>query len=343
MRNIFSRNTNYFISRDKWFSGLSQKDVIALFEKALTTLPQYNTIEVVGVQILKTDSIKIHNAVGQVINMARGIGTDKENARLIQESIESFGWDCRHVPPIVEESDLSLYDGFSRQESLLTLGEEDAPYLVVRRKSNYSVEDVIDEVGLGANNHSQSKKHTIVDFKKRFAAFVVMRSQEGLETTLNDGLNWFDGIPNSFSDEQIKNAIEDVFQTKRARETVESFTKRQAEKKGQKLLKTKDKVFAYGKRPSKDGRGHYRKRMITDVIEHFAKTGEIPKIVGYTDKYSAEQMEEARKELLEDVDEINKMFIQFIGAYKLNKGSLNIFQFEGFIPQIIDEETDMVK
>ena len=54
-------------------------------------------------------------------------------------------------------------------------------------------------------------------------------------------------------------------------------------------------------------------------------------------------MEEARKELLEDVDEINKMFIQFIGAYKLNKGSLNIFQFEGFIPQIIDEETDMVK
>jgi len=343
MKNIFSKNTNYFISRDKWFDGLSQKDVIALFEKALTTIPQYNTIEIVGVRILKTDSIVIQNAIGQVVNMARGIGTDKENARIIQESIASFGWDCRHIPPIVEESDLSLYDGFSRQEALLTLGQDDAPYLVVRKKSNYDLEDVIDEVGLGANNHCQSKKHTIVDFKKRFAAYVVRRGHEGLTTTVNDGLNWFDGIPNSFSDDKIKEAVEDVFRTKRARETVESFTKTQAEKKGKKLLNTKEKVFAFGKRPSKDGRSHYKKRMIADVIEYFSETGEIPKLVGFTDKYSAEEMDTAREELLEEIDDINKMFNQFIGMYKITKGTFNLFQFQGFIPQVIDQETDLVK
>ena len=73
MKNIFSKNTNYFISRDKWFSGLSQKDVNALFEKALTTIPQYNTIEIVGIRVLKTDSIVIQNAIGQIGKMARGI------------------------------------------------------------------------------------------------------------------------------------------------------------------------------------------------------------------------------------------------------------------------------
>ena len=66
MKNIFSKNTNYFISRDKWFDGLSQKDVIALFEKALTTIPQYNTIEIVGVRILKTDSIVIQNVILEI-------------------------------------------------------------------------------------------------------------------------------------------------------------------------------------------------------------------------------------------------------------------------------------
>ena len=346
MRNIFSRNTNYFISRDKWFSGLSQKDVIALFEKALTTLPQYNTIEVVGVQVLKTDSIKIHNALGQVINMARGIGTDKENARLIQESIESFGWDCRHVPPIVEESDLSLYDGFSRQESLLTLGEEDAPYLVVRRKSNYSVEDVIDEVGLGANNHSQSKKHTIVDFKKRFAAFVSRQKELGIEVTTKDGLKWFAGIDNSFGDEQIENAIADTFNASKAEDTMEAFTKREAEKKASEFLGVKkEKIFAYCKR-KKSGESHYLKRMIGDVLDYYCdednKNLEGPTVVGFLAKTPAEDAEEQRKALINDCTKVNEMMRTIATKYVSDK-EFEFINLKGFLPQIIDEETDFIE
>jgi len=200
-------------------------------------VPPYNTVDIVGIRVLRTDSIVVQNANGQVINLARGIGTDKENVRLLQDSMTTLGWDTRQVPPIVEESDLTLYDGYSRHEALLTIGQDYAFYLVVRRKPEYAVVETIDEIGLGANNHPQCKKHTIVDFKKRFAAYVIRRESEGLTTTLNDGLNWFDSIPNSFSDDAKANAIEDVFQTKRARETVESFTKTQAEKKAKQLLK----------------------------------------------------------------------------------------------------------
>ena len=309
----------------------------------IVDVPPYNTVDIVGIRVLRTDSIVVQNAIGQVVNLARGIGTDKENVRLLQDSMTTLGWDTRQVPPIVEESDLTLYDGYSRHEALLTLGQDHAFYLVVRRKPEYPVVETIDEIGLGANNHPQCKKHSSVDFKKRFAAYVIRRESEGLTTTLNDGLNWFDSIPNSFSDDVKANAIEDVFQTKRARETVESFTKKQAEKKAQQLLKTKETVFAFGKRPSKDGRSHYRKRMIADVIEEFVDTGEIPKLVGFTDKYSAEEMDTAREELLKEIDELNKMFHQFIGMNKATKGNVDLFRFEGFIPQIIDEETELVK
>ena len=165
---FFKKRKSPFIENDKWFDNFSEKEIRKLFENI--DVPDYNTIEIIGVKILETDSINFQNAHGQIINKARGIGTDKENVRLLTDSILNYGWDIRHVPPIVEESDSSLYDGFSRHESVLNVGKKTAPYLVVRRKSFYTVEDVIDEVGLGANNHSQSKRHNILDFKKRFAA-----------------------------------------------------------------------------------------------------------------------------------------------------------------------------
>ena len=341
MKVFWSKNT--FITKDKWFNRSSQRDINKLFEDI--KIPHYNTIEIIGVKILRTDSINFQNAHGQIVNKARGVGTDKENVRLLTDSIENHGWDLRHVPPIVEESDSSLYDGFSRHESILTIGKETAPYLVVRRKSAFTVEDVIDEVGLGANNHSQSKRHTIVDFKKRLAAYIIRREQQGIETTIADGVKWFDAIPNTFSDNTVKDAVEDTLAVRKAKDTMESFTKRQAEKKGKTLLNLspKDTVFAYGKRPSKDGRSHYRKRLIADILEYYAEHSEVPKIVGYTEKYSAEEVGTARKELIDEIETVNNMFTQIYGALKASKGGFKLIDFEGFVPQILDEETDLVK
>ena len=36
-------------------------------------IPPYNTVEIVGIRVLRTDSIVVQNANGQVVNLARGI------------------------------------------------------------------------------------------------------------------------------------------------------------------------------------------------------------------------------------------------------------------------------
>ena len=127
-------------------------------------LPQFRTVEVIDIQILETKSILFKNRIGQIINLARSTGTDKDNVRGLINSFTTQGWDVSKLPPIVEESDLSLYDGFSRQEALLQINQKYGFYLVVRKKSRFSKEAVIDEIGLGANNHSQHKKATMDDF-----------------------------------------------------------------------------------------------------------------------------------------------------------------------------------
>ena len=210
--------------------------------------PTYRTVEVVGVRNLKVDSINFKNDKGQIINLARATGTNKENVKLLLDSLTNQGYDTSKIPPIVEESDNCLYDGFSRQESLIIKNHDVAPYLVVKRKSGYTIEDVIDEIGLGANNHSQSKKATIVDFKKRLQRYVMLRDENSIETTTNDAIKWFGGIPHAFNDKQIEDAIDNVFNSKRASVNMEAFTKKQAQEKGAELLnKSKKSVVAINK------------------------------------------------------------------------------------------------
>ena len=54
---------------------------------------EYRTVDVVGVKNLKVSSIQFKNDKGQVINLARSIGTDKENVRLLRDSFLNQGWD----------------------------------------------------------------------------------------------------------------------------------------------------------------------------------------------------------------------------------------------------------
>ena len=63
-------------------------------------IPPYNTVEIVGIRVLRTDSIVVQNANGQVVNLERGIGTEKE-----------FGIESNQFNPslrVVVEPSLSL-------------------------------------------------------------------------------------------------------------------------------------------------------------------------------------------------------------------------------------------
>ena len=313
---------------------------VALFENL--QLPKYRTVDVIGIKELDVDSINFKNSNGQIINLARSTGTDKDNVSQLQESLANEGWDLTKVPPIVEEKSFTLFDGFSRHEALLNLQQQKAPYLVVERKEGFTVDDVIDEIGLGANNHSQSKRASIVDFKKRFRAFVIRENEAGREVKLEDGRKWFDSIPNPFNDAKIDLAIEDVFAKEKARKNMESFTKKIAEEKAASLLNVgKSDVVAVVKN-KQYGSTTYVKRAVTDILYYFDEHGKVPSVVGYLDKIEAEDSEKKRKDLEKEFKRINKCMAGLLAAYKQDP-DFEFIKFEGHLPQIIDEETNLVK
>lgn len=316
-------------------------DTNRYYKMVKNTLPIFRTVRIIDIRNIKVDSIKFKNKTGQIINKARSLGTDKENVRLLLESLVNQGWDITKIPPIVELNDLSLYDGFSRHEALLNKNHDEAPYLVVEKLSGYTTDEVIDEIGLGANNHSQSKKATITDFKHRFAAFVFSQEKLGNEITTNDGIKWFEGIPHSFNDKQIEKAIEDVFKINKATKTMESFTKKQAEKRASEFLGVKkERIFAYCKR--EEGGSHYLKRMIGDVLDYYFEHGTGPTVVGFLAKTSAEDSDDQRKELTNDCARINEMMRAIATKYITDK-EFEFINLKGFLPQIIDEETDFIE
>ena len=305
-------------------------------------LPLYRTVNVVGIKELDVNSINFKNLQGQIINLARSTGTDKDNVSNLQESLVNEGWDTTKIPPIVENIEFVLYDGFSRHEALLNLQQQKAPYLVVERKDGFTVDDVIDEIGLGANNHSQSKRATIADFKKRFRAFVIRQNEDGKEVTLDDGRRWFDSIPNPFNDKKIDSAIEDVFTAEKARNNMESFTKKIAEEKAAALLNVnKSDVVAVVKNRNY-GSSTYIKRAVTDILYYYDKNGEVPSVVGYLDKVEAEDSEKKRKDLETEFKRINKAMSGLLSEYKKDP-NFEFIKFEGHLPQIIDEEEDLIK
>ena len=303
-------------------------------------LPQYRTVDVIGIRNREVSNIEFKNNKGQIINLARSTGTDKDNVKGLHDSIIFEGWDVTKIPPIVERKNNTLYDGFSRHEALLNKDHQEAPYLVVERKEGFSVDDVIDEIGLGANNHSQSRKATIADFKKRFSAFVIRQNANGKEVTTNDGLEWFAAIPNSFSDQRITGAIEDVFSTAKARQNMEAFTKKEAQLKGADLLNLdRSKVFAINK--GRNSTKTYLQRVVVDIIEHYQEYGDVPSVVGFLSKVEAEDSGAKRKELEKDVEKINRAMSSLADCYKRDP-DYNFIKLEGFLPQVINEETDLI-
>ena len=316
-------------------------DVIDLSVYKSLKLPQYRTVEVIGVKNLPVDSINFKNSSGQVINLARSTGTDKENVKALKDSILNQGWDITKTPPIVEEENNTLYDGFSRHEALLNKDHQEAPYLVVRRKSKFTVDDVIDEIGLGANNHSPSRRASMGDFKKRFGAFLIRQKESGKEVTVNDGIEWFAAIPNTFSEDRILTAIEESFSKVKASQNMEAFTKPAAQQKGADLLNLdRSKVFALHKQDG--GRSKtYLQRVAIDIIEYYKEHGDVPTVVGFLSGVEAEKSEAKRKELEREVETINRAMASLADCYKRDP-DYNFIKLVGHLPQIIDEETDLI-
>lgn len=300
-------------------------------------IPTFRTVNVIGIEIRNVASISYENEKGQTINTARSTGTDKENATGIKNSFLVDGIDPSFLPPVCLKSG-ELIDGFTRHSVLLDLGQQKFAYLVVELLPGFTIEDAKDELGLGLNKHPQSKKATINDFKKRLRMYIRRCEDAGKVITKNDGIEWFNNIEHSFTDKQVEDACSDVLNEIRALETMESFSKKEAEKKGAALIgKDVSEVIAVN-----NGNKTYLERVIIDVLEEFGKSGKVPSLIGFLQKTESEDAEKERKDLIKKIRTYNRIFQQLMVEYKKDE-EFDLLQFEGFVPQIIDKEEEIIQ
>tara|TARA_Y100001973_G_C5147324_1_gene306138 strand:- start:93 stop:1079 length:987 start_codon:yes stop_codon:yes gene_type:complete len=301
-------------------------------------IPAFRTVEVIGLQVKEVDGIIYLNDDGQVINLARSTGTDKQNEKGIRDSFLKEGINTSFLPPVCLDTG-ELIDGFTRHSVLVGFGTPSYVYLVVKLKDGFTIDDAIDEIGLGRNLHPQAKKSTMPDYKKRLTRFVVRtESSTDEKFTINQGIQWFNGIPNNFSDEEIENAVEDVLKKIRSLENMESFTKAEAEKRTAKLLnKERDGILAFNTSSST-----YIDRGIVEIINHFDEHGTVPTAVGFLSKVEADDADVERKKVLKKINSINRVFVRLMNEYKKD-ADFNLINFEGFLPQVLGKESEIIK
>jgi len=212
-------------------------------------------------------------------------------------------------------------------------------YLVTKLKEGFTIDDAIDEMGLGLNLHSQSKSATIADFKKRLNNYIIrFEESNDVKFSLNDGIQWFNQILNIFSDEQIEKAVEDTLRGIRSRENMESYNKAEAERKSSKILNiNKNAILALNSSSST-----YIDRGIVEALNYFDETGSVPTVVAFLNKIEAEDAEAERKKVSKRIKSLNNVMIRLMNEYKKDP-DFNLINFAGFVPQVIGKENQIVK
>ena len=301
-------------------------------------LPTFRTAKVVGLEIRDCSSIIYTNDKGQEINVARSTGTDYVNREKIRNSIEVNGIQIDAIPPVILPDGISV-DGFTRGGALKVLEQERWVYLVVDLKSEFSIEDLKDELGLGCNNHSPSKPATEDDFEVRLRNWIARQEDS---PTVQECMNWWNSIPHSFSQKVVENRCNKVVNNIMASSSMVSFNKEAAETVAKKILKEKlpenAAVIAIN-----NGNTTYHKRAFFEALESVAE-GKVPVPVGFLQNVTAEKADDERKKLTKQIAKLNKMFR--VAAEKYNTDpTFELLSIEGFVPQAlgIEDPSELIR
>ena len=82
-------------------------------------------------------------------------------------------------------------------------------------------------------------------------------------------------------------------------------------------------------------------RAVLEILDYYDEYGETPSVVAFLQNVPAEEAETFRKEFKEATERVNRLFARVADNYRREK-KYDFVKFEGFIPQIIDEETDLI-
>lgn len=301
-------------------------------------LPEGRTFNCLGREQVALDGVLRTNEEGQVINLARELGTDRENVQKIVNSIKIKGVLLDSQPPFLGTND-SLYDGFTRFEAILSLNVEYWVFNIVEPKEGFTWDDVWDEIGLGANDHPPSKAASRGDFKKRLARWVALQEET---PTQGQCVDWINNIPHSFSQEIVTNIAQDVLKSNRASKTMESVNPKEVVSRFRADVMGTNRVEVIPINLS--GNNTYIKRAVFEALEAINNPKkDMIRGVGYLKDVPAEQADEARKAGIELLNKYNDMFEEAFQKRMKSGAGFRLIDVDYIYPQIIDEETEFKK
>tara|TARA_B100000902_G_C27289117_1_gene906155 strand:+ start:1212 stop:2234 length:1023 start_codon:yes stop_codon:yes gene_type:complete len=306
-------------------------------------------------RIFRCASFK-NTVIEEIANIDTGGKTLKNKARsggliieklkeLTGEFIKGIRYD-EPLPIIVKWNGVYfLIDGFHRVYVLKDLGQISWAFDYYEINKGYDIEDLYDEIGLGANNHPPSSKATRKDFLNRA---IKWSKRVNREVTKEQLIEWIDGIEHTFTDKVVENIANDVLHARHIDRTFVSFTDDDAAKylrddagKYTSDGEIDEQGFA-GRLIRAEANGTYGPRNFTHILKD-AKKGKISKVHVYipSNKVKKEgsdplkSVEDLKKELNEFWDCVKAMH------YKLEADS-NYCPFEfGVRPtQILEIDPD---
>ena len=306
----------------------------------IPNLRTYVNLEFVELELSQIDNT---NEQGQEVNDARAQGTDKNNIDGLKSSFLTKGCDTSYLPPCVGRQKNSkglypLYEGFTRISAYNSIGQNSIVVLMGDIPTQYDVEDLKDEIGLGFNDHPSSKKASSSDFETRLSKYVDRKENVTREMCCE----WFDGIKNSLTDDKKNKIVDKVFAQKNASKTMESFDYKKAQNRVKKLTGIDIKnVAVYNNKT-----GASFETMLSNVMTYRTKHGKNPKIYGYLNCTSAEDAHKERVKMINKVVKYNQTvrgIVQEANSVQLKDFEENdeIYDFltlEGFIPQMLNKE-----
>ena len=286
---------------------------------------------------------RIDTGGGTEKNKARSRGTDTVHADALYGEFER-GIRYDQLPPIVIKTGgvYQLVDGFTRMRALKRRRQEKWVFDVYELNDGFKLRDLLDEIGLGANNHISQKKSTKADFI--LAGIQWVDDQEEKTISKVQIKEWVNNIPHSFSNDSVNTIVNNIFTKAYPDTSVTTYTEASAssylEPLGYSSKGRSDDDGFLGRTFAASSNATHGPRNFCHVLKDFKEHGRKTRINLFapngTKAKDVEKVIQAQKdELIEWAEAIQDMAV-------LIKGDKNWMPFEfGVRPsQLVDVDPD---
>jgi hypothetical protein len=276
-----------------------------------------------------------------VKNRARSGGTDNINTENLEGEFDR-GIRYDQLPPIVVYVNgvFTLIDGFTRFRALQRRGQIAWAFDVYEINNGYTLDDLFDEIGLGANSHPASKSAVSDDFIVRGLNWVKRQGSVVSEEQIS---HWVNNIPHTFTEKKVKSIVKSIKEKAYPDKSIRTFKSDEVE------TYLSNHGFTYGGRIDDEGfagrvicaepNGTYVPRNFCHILKDVTE-GKRSKVHFYIP--SGKKADQATKLLDTSMEEMNELWEAVKACALMLKMDKNWTPFEyGVRPsQIVDLDPD---